>query len=83
MKAISTKVLGPTDTKGLRVKAYDLDNNSVTITWDHSREVITFSNHLLAAQALIEKMGWEFEPYGGATKEGYSFVDITNLMATK
>lgn len=80
MKAIQTKVLKPTDTKGLRIKAYDLDGNSVIISWEHGLN--DFSNHVTAVKSLIHKMGWTFEPYGGVTKEGYAFVDVSTLVET-
>ena len=38
MKAIITKYIGPTDTRGSRIKASDEDGNSITIGYDHAAE---------------------------------------------
>lgn len=71
-KAIETKFLPCTDTKGSRIKAFDLDNNSVTISYPH--ELNQGQAHRKAAQALADKMGWTGELIGGCTKAGYVFV---------
>ncbi len=72
MKAISTKYLPATNTKGSRIKAYDCDNNSVTLPMDYrySGEIL----HRKAAEALRDKMNWAGELIGGGTKDGYVFV---------
>jgi hypothetical protein len=73
-KAIQTKYLPATDTKGSRVKAFDCDNNSVTIGYDsalNSEDV-----HRKAALALIKKMGWSGEIKGGWLKKGMAFVFV-------
>ena len=72
MKAISTKYIGCSNTKGSRIKAYDCDNNSVTIGYPH--ELSGEACHLKAALALCDKMGWDKDLLGGGTKEGYVFV---------
>lgn len=56
MKAIFTRYLGPTNSRGPRVKAYDGDNNQVTLHWDNAIEVS--DNHQAAAKALCKKMKW-------------------------
>jgi hypothetical protein len=56
MKAIKTKYLGPTNTKGARIKASDGNGNSIIISWDY--ELDTDFNHVAAAVSLCEKMGW-------------------------
>ena len=73
MKAILTKTLNPTDTKGARIKAYDMDNNSVTVSRDHSLD--EYENHLWAAASLLQKMNWDvYLSEGGAIRDGYAFV---------
>ena len=75
MKAIQTKYLGPTNFKGSRIKAYDCDNNQITIpypydiSWEEDK-------HKKAAMAFMEKMGWTGEIKGGSTKTGYVFVFV-------
>lgn len=56
MKAITTKYLGPTNTKGSRVTAYDGDGNKVVLGW--RSEINSHENHRNACRALCEKMGW-------------------------
>jgi hypothetical protein len=72
MKAISTKYLSATNFKGSRIKAYDLDNNQVTIGYPH--ELSGEDVYRKAAEALRDKMGWTGELIGGGTKDGYVFV---------
>lgn len=55
MQAIVTKYLGPTDTKGERIKA-TCDAGSVTVAWDYS-----MSMHQLAVSQLTAKLGWTAE----------------------
>ena len=74
MKAITVKYLGPTNTQGSRIKAYDLDGHSITISYDYS-----LSGHnkvyVKAAYALCDKMGWKTTGLiGGGTKDGMVFV---------
>ena len=76
MKAIVTRYLGPTNTKGARIKATDCDDNSLTIPYPY--ELSGEECHRKAAEALCEKMGWKGELFGGGTKEGYVFVFAPN-----
>lgn len=48
---ILTKYLGPTNTRGSRVKATTGSGASITIPWDH--ELDADQNHAAAAMALI------------------------------
>ena len=73
MKAILTKWLGPTDTKGTRIKAYDSDGNSVTIPIDYGLE--DSDNDRAACLALIERLDWNCSILGsGYIKGGRCFV---------
>lgn len=72
MKAIQTKFLGPTNFKGSRVKAFDLDGNSTTLSYDHGLN--TDEMHAKAARTLRDKMGWRGSMIGGYVKNGMVFV---------
>ncbi|MDF0504833.1 hypothetical protein POK33_29290 [Burkholderia cenocepacia] len=69
MQAITTKFIGPTDTKGARIKA-SCDAGSITISYPHA-----FSEeacHALAAMALVRKLGWvPTDPKTGEHQNGY------------
>ena len=70
MKAIFTKYLGLTNTRGSRVKAYDGDRNSVTIHWND--ELDSDENHKSAAKALCRKMNWA----GSMVMGGHKNVNV-------
>jgi hypothetical protein len=75
MKAIITKYLGPTNFKGSRIKASDMDKNSIIIGYDcglNSEE-----NHTKAAKALCQKMGWNNKMICGGLPNGYAFVFVS------
>lgn len=73
LQAITTKYLGPTNTRGARIKA-TCDAGSLTVHWDYALN--PSRNHAAAAQALAEKLGWTGRYVGGAdTRSGYVFVD--------
>ncbi len=71
-QAIETKYLGPTDTKGSRVKASTESGQSRIIPWDDARDSET--NHRIGAIALCHKMQWSGHLVGGAVKRGYVWV---------
>ena len=54
-QAITTKYLGPTNSRGSRVKA-TCQAGSVTVSWDHA--LSSEQNHTAAAEALASKLGW-------------------------
>lgn len=75
MIAIETKYLGPTATKGSRIKAYTCNGHSATIEYNYS-----LSNeklHFESVKALKEKydLDWDVSEmtYGG-TDQGYVFT---------
>lgn len=74
MKAITTKYFGPGNVKGSRIKAFDCDGNSVTISYPH--ELSGEAVYLKAAKTLCQKMKWEGDLIGGAIKNGYTFVFV-------
>ena len=55
MQAIVTKYLGPTNSRGARVKA-TCQAGSKTIPWDYALDVA--ANHDAVAHALARKLGW-------------------------
>lgn len=55
MQAIETKFLAPTNTQGARYKA-TAAAGSITIHADYA--LAYDGNHLAAANALVEKLGW-------------------------
>ena len=88
MIAIHTKYIGPTNTRGARIKAYtanwgDRKGFSATIPYPyaHSYEVC----HFQAVKALVEKnnLDWDLENmrYGdSADGKGYSFCfDVSKV----
>ena len=71
--AIVTKFLPPTNHRGARIKAMS-DAGSLTVSWDY--EVGVPENHLRAAEALMQKLGWDWPIVGGALPgSGYAFVE--------
>jgi hypothetical protein len=74
-QAIATKYLGPTDTRGARIKA-SCEAGSVTVAWDHGLNVD--QNHAAAATSLASKLGWDDSPMAGGALPGmgYAFVCI-------
>ena len=75
MKAIETRYLGPTSTKGARIVAHDGDNNRIVVGYTATLTLI--KSYRVAAEALRDKMGWSGELVGGATKRGYTFVFVS------
>ena len=80
MQTITTKYLGPTNHRGPRVKAtHTGDYTSVTLSYDYALN--SEGNHLAAAKALTEKLGWEGDYIGGHTGEGMVFVNADPACA--
>lgn len=76
MQAIATKYLGPTNSRGSRVKA-TAGAGSVTIEWAHNLNAD--QNHDAACLALANKMGWQGDWIGGGTETGYLYVNSSFL----
>ena len=62
MQAIITKFIGPSNTKGARIKATAVAG-SVTIGYPHELELC--ERHEKAARALCDKFGWKFDHVSG------------------
>lgn len=61
MQAILTKYLGPTNTKGSRIKA-SCASGSIIIPYPYEFDVTMAHNY--AAQCLVNKLGWNSQYYG-------------------
>lgn len=72
MKAIETRIVGPTNYRGCRIVASDGDGNRVTVSYHGERGEVEAQH--AAATALCEKMGWTGPLVGGSTKRGMAFV---------
>ena len=62
MQAIITKYFGPTNNRGSRIKA-QCAAGSVTISYPY--ELSGQACHRAAADALVQKLGWNDAHYGG------------------
>lgn len=78
MQAIVTKYHGSTNTRGSRISA-TAEAGRIMLSWDHALN--GSDNHMAAAQALADKMGWTVAAgypalVGGALpgNAGYAFV---------
>ena len=71
MKAILTKYLPCTNSRGSRIKAYDCDKNSVTMSYDYALN--GEEQYKRVAIALCVKMGWDTDLVGGGVENGYVF----------
>jgi hypothetical protein len=81
MIAIHTKYIGPTNTRGSRIKAYTTGwgqrlGFSATIPYDHALDGVAV--HFKAVKALIQENGLEWNTDGmrygdSADGKGYSF----------
>jgi len=74
-QAIVTKFLGPTNTKGSRVRAV-CDAASVTVGWDH--RLNQAENHYAAMVKLCNKLGWPRDRQGAGMPRngGYCWVEV-------
>lgn len=81
-QAIVTRFLGPTNTRGSRVKA-TCSARSLTVDWDHS--LTLGENHAAAAYALAQKLGWGGDWAMGAmpdkARDAYVFVSLISAGA--
>ncbi len=72
MQAIRTRYLGPTDTRGSRLKAACQGG---TLTLPYPYELEGEQAHRVAAEALRDRLGWSGELVGGHMDTGdYAFV---------
>jgi hypothetical protein len=72
-QTISTKYHGPTNIRGSRVSAVSVSGHRLTIAWDDALNID--QNHTLVARLLAMRLQWSGDWHGGATREGYVFVN--------
>lgn len=77
MKAITTKYIPATNTRGARISASDCDGNRVIVPYITKGP--EYESYLYAAHWLCAKMSWDGELIGGAIKGGYVFVFMPTL----
>jgi len=73
-QAITTRYIGPTNTRGSRVKA-TASAGSVTLHWDDALN--SEQNHNRAAEALANKFKWKGTYYGGGMPDGKGNVYVS------
>lgn len=80
-QAVVTKWIGPTSTRGSRVKA-TASAGSITLHWDHTLN--PEQNHMAAAKALAEKFSWKGDWYAGGmpNDSGYCFICTDGCSAS-
>ncbi len=74
MKAIYTKHIGPTNTKGSRIKAYTLDGLTVTIPYPYDLSRVAAHYKAVKALVLKHKLDWDIRDMRfGDAPNGYVF----------
>lgn len=72
MQCITTKYLGPTNTRGARIRAMTVNGkNFATTSYPHED---SRNAHALAALKLARKLGWTGTLIEGSTPTGSVFV---------
>jgi hypothetical protein len=73
MQAIVTRYFGPGNVRGSRVKA-TCQAGSITLEW--ADNLNSNENHLAAAKAMVNKMGWHYGTWiaGGLPDGSYVWV---------
>lgn len=72
MVTITTKYLGPTNTRGSRIKATASSGPSVTIGYDPALN--SGPNHDAAARKLMERLGAAGVWHRGPARTGYIYI---------
>lgn len=76
MQTIETRYIGPTDTKGSRIKATSAGGHSVTIPYNDAASASDC--HAAAVRALMEKLDWHGRMIGDHTKRGMVWVWVND-----
>ena len=67
LQAIRVQYLGPTNYRGARLKATcDAGTATISYPYESNRD----EGHRAAAQALLDKLGWDYLMVGGVLKDG-------------
>ena len=77
-QSITTKYLGPTNTRGSRIVA-KAQAGKITIAWDHALD--SADNHIAAAKAFASKYGWTGRWVGGALPDGLGYCFVLSIGA--
>jgi len=73
-QAICTRYLGPTNTKGSRIKAFsESQPRGVTTSYSYGAPTNRFA-HMKAVAKFKKKFGWSGRMACGGTKDGYCCV---------
>jgi hypothetical protein len=85
-QGITTKFLGPTNSRGSRIKAIARKASSMGAEMSHTRPYQyegAEKEHALAAKELAEKLGWSGLWIGGGnvSEDGYVFVNLPSVSA--
>lgn len=82
MVIIKTKYIGPTNTRGSRIKA-SANGFSVTISYPYESDAGREKSHFEAVKALVAKhnLEWDISNMGyGSDNEGYYFTFSSSVM---
>lgn len=74
MQTITTKFIGPSNTRGARVKATTASGMSHVVPYDYE---MGNKSYAVAALALARKLGWSGSLIEGDTRDGKVFVFST------
>ena len=74
-KSIQTEYFGPGNVRGSRIKASVIDGDKIqkTASFGYLYDLDMYENHLKAAEAMRDKMGWDGDLIGVGTRKGYVF----------
>lgn len=73
-QAITTKYVGPTNTRGGRIIATTESGIRHTISYPH--ELTEEAGHRKAAQELSDRLNWSGKLIAGGMRKGYCFVRL-------
>lgn len=71
-QAITTKYIGPSNTRPARISVKSASGHRIIATWDDN--VNETQNHAIAAEILIRKLGWYGEWFAGGLGKGNVYV---------
>tara|TARA_A100001515_G_scaffold44484_1_gene34970 strand:+ start:219 stop:524 length:306 start_codon:yes stop_codon:yes gene_type:complete len=82
LQTIATKYLGPTDTKGARIKAVASGGETKTVDWNYAED--TNHNHASAALELAGQLRLDLQGVhhliGGSTPTGNVYVLVGDIL---
>lgn len=74
MQAITTKYVGPSNTKPGRIIATTASGLRLSVNYPH--DLTTDDAHRMVAQKLADKYGWTGKMVAGGLKNGFAFVFV-------